>query len=114
MNNADFVARLKYRTAEQGGRSVPAHSGYRPTIKFQFDSMYTSGEQKFHGRSFVHPGQEVIADIRIVSVIYFAGRLSKGDNFIFTEGQTIIGSGEIVEIINPILIKKPAANTAYT
>jgi hypothetical protein len=26
----DFIAELKYLTAEQGGRKTPAHSGYRP------------------------------------------------------------------------------------
>jgi translation elongation factor EF-Tu-like GTPase len=46
-SNPDFIALLKYRTSADGGRQTPAFSGYRPTIKFDFAEMQTSGQQTF-------------------------------------------------------------------
>ena len=42
-----FIAILKYRTAEEGGRKTFANSGYRPAIKFPFSEMLTTGIQNF-------------------------------------------------------------------
>lgn len=96
----DFIAILKYRTTEEGGRSTPAKSGYRPTIKFTFDKMLTSGMQTFLNKVEVHPGDTVEASIKILSEPHFRGRLEEGMEFIFTEGNRIIGTGIIQKIIN--------------
>ena len=104
--SCDFIAEIYYKLPIEGGRSTPAASGYRPTIKFPFDKMYTSGAQKFIDVDKVYPGQKVKAGIKIVSTAYFAGRLYEGLEFIFTEGTTVIGTGIIIEIINSSL-KRP-------
>ena len=97
----DFIATLRYRTTEEGGRRTAAKSGYRPTIKFNFDKMLTSGIQTFIDKDIVNPGDIVRAEINILSAPHFAGRLSEGMEFIFTEGSRIIGTGIINGIINP-------------
>ena len=98
---ADFIATLTYLTPEQGGRSTPVFStGYRPQIKFDFDEMQTSGQQTFIDRSIVFPGDTVEAEIRIISVEHFAGRLKEKMKFDFREGSRIIGTGEIKHILN--------------
>lgn len=97
----DFIARVKYFTAEQGGRKSPAHSKYRPIIEFSGHEMLTSGEQIFIGKDIVHPGETVQAQITIASVGHFKEKLFVGQTFKFFESpQTIIGTGEILEILN--------------
>ena len=99
----DFVAILKYRTAEEGGRKTAASSGYRPDIKFPFDKMLTCGFQTFIGQEKVYPGESVKAEIKIIASEYFKGKLYEDLEFDFREGQHVIGTGKILEIINPNL-----------
>lgn len=96
----DFIATLKYRATEEGGRETVAKSGYRPTLKFSFDKMLTSGIQTFIDNEQVYPGESVDAFIKILAVPHFQGRLEEGMEFIFTEGDRIIGTGVIKEILN--------------
>jgi elongation factor Tu len=115
MNNSnqdDFIAILHYRTTKEGGRKTPAHSGYRPQVKFDFEEMQTSGQQTFIDKEIVNPGETVKARIKILSVDYFSNCLTVGMNFEFREGNTIIGTGEITEILNDKL-RKPAGNNVY-
>ncbi|WP_276373968.1 hypothetical protein [Chryseolinea sp. H1M3-3] len=104
-NKVDFIAKLKYRTTEQGGRKIPAKSGYRPQVKFDFAEMQTSGQQTFIDKESVLPGEIVDAKIKILSPDYFAGCLTEGMEFEFREGATIIGTGEIKYIVNGKLKK---------
>lgn len=99
-SKTDFIAQLKYKTKESGGRQTPASSGYRPQVKFDFEEMQTSGQQTFIDKEIVFPGDTVNAKIKILSPDYFAGRLTEGMNFEFREGDRIIGTGEIKCIIN--------------
>lgn len=102
----DFVAQLKYRTTEEGRRSTPAFSRYRPQIKFEFNEMQTSGEQIFIGQDEVFPGESIKAKIRITGVDFFRNRLEEGMEFEFREGSRVIGTGKILEILNEELRKK--------
>ena len=104
-NDNDFTAKLQYKTKEQGGRETPAKSGYRPQIKFAFSEMQTSGQQTFIGKETVLPGGTVEAKIKIQSPQYFAGSLIEGMKFEFREGAIVIGTGEILFIVNEILEK---------
>jgi Elongation factor Tu C-terminal domain len=99
-SKADFIATLTYLTAEQGGRKTPVFSGYRPQVKFEFAEMQTSGQQTFIDRQIVYPGDTVEAEIKIISVDYFAGQLKEKMSFEFREGSTVIGTGQIKHILN--------------
>ena len=99
----DFIAILKFTTAEGGGRKTAAYSGYRPDIKFPFDKMLTCGFQTFIDQEKVFPGESVKAEIKINATEYFKGQLFEDLEFDFREGQNIIGTGKILEIVNPIL-----------
>jgi hypothetical protein len=107
-SNADFIAILTYKTAEQGGRKTAAKTGYRPQVKFDFEEMQTSGQQTFIDRELVFPGDTVEAEIKILSVDHFANKLTEKMMFEFREGATVIGTGIIKHIINDKLKK---ANT---
>jgi len=101
----DFIAELKYLTPKEGGRKTPAFSGYRPAVRFEFSEMQTSGQQTFLNKQIVYPGDTVEAEIRIVSVEYFANCLAEGMTFEFREGPNIIGTGKIIKIVNDSLRK---------
>ena len=105
IKEVDFIAILKYKTTEEGGRSGPAFSGYRPTMKFLFAEMQTSGQQTFISKKVVHPGETVEAEIKITSTDFFENCLEEGMNFDFGEGPQIIGTGEIIKILNEKLRK---------
>ncbi|HEA23317.1 hypothetical protein LCGC14_1093930 [marine sediment metagenome] len=109
IDNADFIAELKYTRTEQGGRKNPAQSGYRPHLKFDFTEMLTSGNQFFIGTDSVYPGEKVIAQIGMGSTYHYEGKLEVGMEFEFCEGSIIIGIGKITEIINQTLEKKKAS-----
>jgi hypothetical protein len=105
LQSIDFVAELKYLTAEEGGRKTPAFSGYRPQVKFDFDEMQTSGQQTFLTKDTVYPGDTVEAAIRIISVEHFENKLTEGMPFEFREGSRVIGTGKIIDILNDKLKK---------
>jgi len=109
IDNVDFIAELKYRTTEQGGRRTPANSGYRPQLKFDFTEMQTSGHQFFIGTDSVEPGETILAQIGMNSTQFYENKLEIGMEFEFREGATIIGIGQITEIINKSLEKKKAS-----
>jgi translation elongation factor EF-Tu-like GTPase len=102
----DFIAKLKFFTSEQGGRRTAAKSGYRPQVKFDFTEMQTSGQQIFIDREIVNPGETVIAEITLLSPQLFLNQLWPGMEYEFREGPNIIGTGEIIEILNSDLEKK--------
>jgi hypothetical protein len=104
-NKVDFIAELQYLTTEQGGRKTPANSGYRSQMKFDFTEIQTSGQQTFIDKETVYPGDKVNAKIKILSPDYFTDCLTKGMNFEFCEGSTIIGTGQIKYIVNDKLEK---------
>lgn len=108
IDNADFIAELKYRTAKEGGRKTPASSGYRPHLEFEFTKMLTSGHQFFIGTDLVNPGETILAQIGMNSTEHCEGKLTVGTEFKFCEGSVIIGIGKITEIINKALEKKKA------
>jgi translation elongation factor EF-Tu-like GTPase len=96
----DFIARVTYRTTEQGGRRSFTKSGHRSQIKFAFSEMQTSGQQIFINKDVVYPGETVEAAIKMASPHIFRKALCKAMTFELGEGPRIIGTGEILEIIN--------------
>lgn len=101
----DFIAILKYKTFDEGGRSTPAKSGYRPQVCFDFEKSTSSGRQIFINKELVFPGEDVEAEITLVSPQIFKSKLYEGLKFKFTEGPKIIGTGEILKIENKTLKK---------
>jgi len=100
IKHVDFIAVLKYKTTEEGGRKTPAFTRIRPAIKFPFSEYLTSGEQIFINKDIVHPGETVEAEIKILAVDVFQNCLEEGMNFSFQEGSRITGTGRITKILN--------------
>ncbi|MFK7749987.1 MAG: elongation factor Tu [Kordia sp.] len=97
----DFIAELEFLTTEKGGRSSPAHSGYRPHVEFDnYPEYLTSGQQTYIGQEIVELGTKVKAEITILGTEYFANRLYENMEFKFCEANRTIGFGKIIEIVN--------------
>lgn len=105
-NEFDFIAILKYKTFDEGGRSTPAKSGYRPQLCFDFEKNSTSGRQVFIDKEWVCPGESIEAEITMLSPQLFENKLYEGLEFKFCEGRTIVGYGTILKILNEKLIRK--------
>lgn len=101
----DFIAYLRYRTTDEGGRMTPAKSGYRPQVRFDFEKITSSGRQVFINKEWVFPGDAVEAEITLLSPQFFENKLFEGLKFEFIEGSKIIGIGEIQKIKNETLKK---------
>lgn len=106
MNTPDFIALISYRTTEEGGRKSPACSNYMPFIEFPGLMPFTGGRQSFIDKEMVYPGESVTAEISILSVEKFQKKLFVGQKInIFEVPGIIIGTGEILEIVNKDLEK---------
>jgi copper homeostasis protein len=101
----DFIAQLYYFPPEKKGRLTQAFLGYRPHIIFEGYDARTSGKQIFVGVDKVDPGDSIKAEIKIAMTDFFRNKLYRGMKFSFYEGLHLIGSGEIIEIINKDLEK---------
>ena len=107
----DFVAILKYRTTEEGGRKTPVfkidsiYKCYGPQVKFYFSEKQTSGAQMFIDKEIVYPGDTVTAKIIMLSTEFFKNKLEIGMGFEFREGGKITGTGQITKIVNENLTK---------
>lgn len=97
---SDFTATIHLLSTEEGGRRSSVMSGYRPSIKFQFDDYLTTGYQIFKDKDLINPGETTIADIKIISKDYFAGKLKEGMLFDIFEGNHKVGEGSIITILN--------------
>ena len=101
----DFRAELTFLTAKEGGRENPAKSGYMPQIKFHLSEKQTGGQQIFINKETVYPGDTVEADIKLLSPHFFEYQLSEKMDFEFREGSKIVGTGIIIRLLNPKLVK---------
>lgn len=99
----DFIAKIVYRTTEQGGRSRLARSGIQPSVKFAFSELQTSGKQRFLDKEAVAPGETVTAEVTLASPDFLVGRIKRGMQFEVREGATITAIGEVLEIQNEAL-----------
>jgi len=70
-NKTDFTAYLNFLPTESGGRKTAAKSGYRPQVEFEFTKITSSGSQNYIGRDLVFPGENILAEIRILSPQFF-------------------------------------------
>jgi translation elongation factor EF-Tu-like GTPase len=100
----DFIAELKYRSTEEGGRKTPALTGIWQHLKFSFIEGYVGGKQRFLNKEIVYPGDDVKVEITVLSPEFLKNTLSIGMRFTFGEASRTTGTGEIIEIINKDLL----------
>lgn len=94
-----FISLLTYHSELESGRSTPASSGFRASIKFSFEQDLFMGIQNFIDTDLVFPGDVVTAEITLLNSDYFSGKIYEGLDFEFFEGENLIGTGIITKLI---------------
>ena len=94
----DIEAEITFLTSEEGGRSTPAFSGYRP--QFYYDEQDWDAQHDYIGVSEVYPGQTVTTHLTFASPHYQLGKLHPGKEFLIREGQKVVACGEVTKILN--------------
>jgi hypothetical protein len=98
----DVEAEVNFLSAEKGGRSKAAHSGYRPAHLIT-DGYLTTGQHDYVGTDEVNPGDTVLARITFISPDVYPRSLWIGKVLPIQEGSRVIGSAKIVTILNETL-----------
>lgn len=104
----DFIGKLRFLTTQEGGRTTPAHSGYRPHFKLPYKEWHTSCQQEFIDLEVVNPGDTVHAEMKILWTEAFEHCLAPGDTFTLGEGDRVVAHGQITQVLNPRLDREDA------
>lgn len=99
----DIEAEISFVLTEQGGRKLPAFSGYRPNHNFGIPGTLNDAVHEYINSEAVAPGQTVKANMWFLTPEFQHGRLYKGFTFTVQEGSRIVGKGVVTNVINPLL-----------
>jgi elongation factor Tu len=89
-----FKAEVYVLSKDEGGRSTPFFSGYRPQFYFRTTDV-TGNVTLPEGVEMVMPGDNVSMTVSLISSI----AMTKGLKFAIREGGRTVGSGVVSEII---------------
>ena len=93
----DIEVLLHYLTAEAGGRSAPAFSGYRPQFFYNgrdWDAVHTYPDVER-----ASPGETVRAFLAFLSPDEHVGHISVGMPFLIREGARTVAYGTVTSLI---------------
>ena len=102
MNTPDVEAIITFLKTEDGGRTTPCYSGYRPNHLIK-DDYLTSGIHSYYEKDIVYPGESVFGTIKYITPEVYPNCLWEGKIIKIQEGSKIIGHAEITKILNDIL-----------
>lgn len=94
----DIEAEITFLKTEEGGRSTPAFSGYRP--QFYYDEMNYAAHQHYPNVSEVHPGQTVTTLLWFGAPQFHIKKVFVGMTFEIREGSRVVGNGIVTKILN--------------
>ncbi|MDP9310455.1 MAG: elongation factor Tu [Chloroflexota bacterium] len=97
----DILAEVTFLATAEGGRATPALTGYRPQL--WYDDVGWSAMHEYIDVPSVAPGQTARAFLTFMSPERHIGKLSAGQPFLLREGSRVIGTGKMIEILNPEL-----------
>jgi translation elongation factor EF-Tu-like GTPase len=107
MNTPDVEAEITMLPAEEGGRSGPSFSGYRPQHKVR-DDYLTSGIHQYFDCAYVLPGHTVHGTIAFMTPEAYPHCLWVGRVIDIQEGSRVVGRARITRIMNALLETKAA------
>lgn len=93
----DIEAKIYFLTSEEGGRSTPAFTGYRP--QFYYDNHDWDASHIYPDVEAVNPGETVRAYLGFLSPQEHVGKVYVGMEFLIREGARTVGKGTITKII---------------
>lgn len=94
----NFSALLSLLPTENGGRKRAVYDHYRPSFSFS-TTNHVSGEITFVGRHELQPGETAAIEVKLLSSRYVPAKLKSGDPFTIVEGDKVVGTGVIREIL---------------
>lgn len=100
----DIEAKLYFLTTEEGGRSVPAVSGYRP--QFFYNGLDWDAPHEYPDVEKVKPGDTVRAFLAFMSPQEHLGKIQVGMEFLVREGTQTVARGKVTQILD---LKRSAA-----
>ena len=101
----DIEAEITFLSTEEGGRKVPALSGYRPAHRVS-DDYLTTGVHTYSGCDAVLPGQTALGSITFITPEAYSHCLWIGREIDMQEGSRVVGRVKITKIMNPLLQKR--------
>jgi translation elongation factor EF-Tu-like GTPase len=97
-NLPDIEAVIVFLRTEDGGKTRPVRSGYRP--QFYYDGEDWDAEHKYPGVEQVMPGDTVTATLTFTRPHLHLGRVRVGTEFLLREGAKTVGSGRVTRLLN--------------
>ncbi|HLU40045.1 MAG TPA: elongation factor Tu [Planctomycetota bacterium] len=88
-----FVAQVYALSKEEGGRTTPFFSGYRP--QFYFRTTDVTGTAKLIGAEMCMPGDNVEIEVELITPI----AMDEHQRFAIREGGRTVGAGRVTKII---------------
>lgn len=99
----DIEVRVRFLSEEEGGRSKPVYSGYRPHFQVT-EGLQTSGEHRFLEKEVVQPGEEATANILFIAPEHHPKTIWIGKEIEIKEGSRLIGRAVVTKIFNQSLL----------
>src|SRR5262245_41864393 len=94
----DIEVELRFLSPSEGGRKVPAFSGYRP--QFYYDGHDWDAVHEYPDVTQVNPGDTVRAFLAFLSPQEHLHKLIPGKHFQCREGTRVIAEGRVVRILD--------------
>lgn len=92
----EISATVRFLRPEEGGRSTPIFSGYRPA--FYFGDKQTDGAITLVGTEKASPGEEHLVNIKLLHLEQLNGTLKVGRVFEVKEGRKRVGLGRVTSV----------------
>jgi elongation factor Tu len=98
MASCDVEVDVYFLPTDDGGKSSPVFSGYRPQFYFAYE--HWAAEFRFPDSSSVEPGQRARAEVRFAAPSYLVGRLGLASPFLVREGARIVAYGAVTRLVD--------------
>ncbi|MES1180412.1 MAG: elongation factor Tu [Verrucomicrobiota bacterium] len=100
----DIEVEMTFLRPEEGGRSTPCYTGYRP--QFYYDGIDSDAIHTYIDTEVVNPGQTVRAYLTFFVPDYHLGKVKENMEFFVREGSRTVAKGRVIKILE---LEKSAA-----
>jgi len=94
----DIEVVMTFLRTEEGGKTRPAFSGYRPQFYYQGEDW--DAQHTYIGVEKVNPGGTVTAQLKFLSPHNHVGKIAVGMEFLIREGKLTVATGRVTKILH--------------
>ena len=99
-----IIARIHFKTTEEGGRKTGIKSGYRPNHAFEQTSdirkmHFYIGDIRFDDQELFQPGETKIVTVRFLRIPIVEQYIKVGQRWFIYEVPRLVAEGEIIKIV---------------